>query len=316
MRSLLPLALLFLFITSCDDDEDIFIPPASQVTSLIVTSEADFPEGLAYDASSNTVFTGSSVNGTLYSGQVSDESLQDRNLVGVPVLTALGMEVNGDNLYIAGGTTGVAYIVDLTRDVALELASAAVPAGDSSLINDVTIGSDGTAYLTNSFYPVLYRYTEGDSLESWLELDSTVIDYQSSFNLNGIAITPDDRYLLTVQTNTGKLFRIDIEDRSVTEVSLNGVDQLGGNLAGADGIDLDGRTLFVVLNRSQAVLEIDMDEDYASGDITRVTTGSAFQFPTAVAATSDSLLVINAQLDRRGPGNSPTLPFTITKLAR
>ena len=185
-----------------------------------------------------------------------------------------------------------------------------MPAGDSSLINDVTIGNDGTAYMTNSYYPTVYRYTGGDSLEAWLELDSTIINYEAGFNLNGIAISPDGRFLLTVQTNTGNVYRIATADKSVTEVNVG-----TASLEFADGIDLVDNTLFVARNRALEVVELEMSADYSTGVITRVSQG-AFLFPTAVAATADSVLVMNAQLDKRAPGLTPSLPFQIVKFAR
>ncbi len=191
-----------------------------------------------------------------------------------------------------------------------QLSSEEVPTGDSTFVNDVTVASDGTAYLTNSYFPVMYRYSGGDSLETWLELDSTVIDYGASFNLNGIAITPDDRYLLSVQSNTGNLYRIDVSDKSVTQVTVSGYELTAG-----DGIELDGNLLFVVRNMNAEVVTIEMNDDYTSGAVVQVT-GGAFRFPTTIAATSDSLLVVNAQLDQQGPGGSPVLPFTISKFAR
>lgn len=37
---------------------------------------------------------------------------------------------------------------------------------------------------------------------------------------NGIAATEDSRYLVTVQSNTGNLYRIDVESREVTQIDL------------------------------------------------------------------------------------------------
>ena len=310
MRYLFPLALSFVFLASCQDDDDVPGPVANQVVSIIVSDDAVFPEGIAYDDATNRVYTGSTVNGTIFAGDKTDARLQALATTGATIRAALGMEVSGTDLYVAGGPTGSAYVINLGNNQVRQLSSAAVPAGDSTFINDVTVGTDGVAYFTNSFSPVLYRYAGGDSLESWLNLDSTLIDYGASFNLNGIAITPDDRYLLSVQSNTGNLYRIDVADSTVTQVSLNNYPLTAG-----DGIELDGNLLFVVRNANAEVVTIEMNEDYSSGEVIQIT-GGAFRFPTTIAATSDSLLVVNAQLDQQGPGGSPVLPFTISKFTR
>jgi len=310
MRYLLPLSLVFLLISSCldDDDDGGFVPPPNQITTLIVTDEEKFPEGLAYDAASNTVFTGSSTDGTLYSGQMDAMRMDERDLAGADIAAALGMELAGDSLFVAGGSSGKAYIVSLTDNTVRELVKDAVAAGDSSLVNDVAVAEGGMAYFTDSYAPVIYRYSGGDSLENWLDLDSIGLQYQAGFNLNGIALTPDDRYLLTVQTNTGRLFRIDTQDKSAIQVNIG-----DNRITGGDGMALAGNILYVVRNEQAQLVIVNMSADYALGQVASVVTGD-FRFPSAVAATSDSLLILNAQLDKRG--GTPDLPFTISKFAR
>ena len=310
MRYLLPLALPLVFLASCQDDDDVPGPVANTTVELVVSDDAVFPEGIAYDDATDRLYTGSTVNGTIYGGAKTDPRLEVLSTTGDRIQAALGMEVSGAILFIAGGPTGAAYLLDLRSNQVQQLNSEEVPAGDSTFVNDVTAGSDGTAYLTNSFFPVMYRYTGGDTLETWLELDSTIIEYGASFNLNGIAITPDDRYLLAIQSNTGNLYRIDVNDKSVTQVTVSGY-----QLTAGDGIELDGDLLFVVRNMNAEVVTVEMNDDYSSGTVVQVT-GGAFRFPTTIAASSDSLFVVNAQLDQQGPGGSPVLPFTISKFAR
>jgi Cu-Zn family superoxide dismutase len=300
---------MLLLISSClGDDDDGFVPPPNQITTLIVTDEAKFPEGLAYDASSNTVFTGASTDGTIYSGEMDAMRMQVRNLTGADIAAALGMEVAGDSLFVAGGSSEKAYIVSLNDNTVRELSKDAVPAGDSTFINDVVVAQDGTAYFTDSYYPAMYRYTGGDSLETWIDLDSIGLEYGAGFNLNGIVLTPDDRYLLTVQTNTGRLFRVDTQDKSVVQVNIG-----DNRITNGDGMDLVGNILYVARNREDQLVIFTMSADYAIGQLATIVTGD-FRFPSAVAATSDSLLIMNAQLDKQG--GTPQLPFTISKFAR
>ena len=137
----------------------------------------------------------------------------------------------------------------------------------------------------------------------------TGIQYAAGFNLNGIAATEDGRYLLTVQTNTGRLFRIDLSTQAIIEVSLN-----GGNLANGNGIDLTGNTLYVAQNQTNQVAVVQLADDYSRGEIVR-TIQQDFQMPTAVAVAGNNLLVLNSQLDRRNAGKPANLPFTISTVA-
>ena len=121
-----------------------------------------------------------------------------------------------------------------TRDGAF-MARLETGTSDTSFVNDLTIAPSGTVYATDSRDSIIYRIHENGSgifqLERWLPLAGMPIRYRPGFNLNGIAATANGLYLLTVQSNTGKLFRISIMDRSIAEVSLG-----GDSLTNGDGL--------------------------------------------------------------------------------
>ncbi len=52
------------------------------------------------------------------------------------------------------------------------------------------------------------------------DLTETVIPIDTSFGLNGISASDDGEVLLTVHFDSGRLFRIDVATREVTEVDL------------------------------------------------------------------------------------------------
>jgi Cu-Zn family superoxide dismutase len=97
-----------------------------------------------------------------------------------------------------------------------------------TLIDDVAV-IDGDACFTDSDHPVRYKLSQatvdatpsdGEArLEPWLEFEGTALKCErgaglaSELNLNGIVATPQDRYLIVVATNTGKLFRIGAKTR-------------------------------------------------------------------------------------------------------
>ena len=187
-------------------------------------------------------------------------------------------------------------------------------AAGASFVNDLAVAPSGVVYATDSRDPVILRVAPDAAgqliLERWLPLAGTPIVYGAGFNLNGIAATADGRYLLTVQSNTGRLWRVGTADRSVVEVNLG-----GASLANGDGLLLDGQTLYAVRNADRAIVKVAMAADFASGQVQSSTTDASFLFPTTIARADDRLLVVNSQLNRRTAGQPPQLPFTLTSVA-
>ena len=127
--------------------------------------------------------------------------------------------------------------------------------GTPGFLNDVTVNpNSGDAYITDSFVPILWRVPAGRGNPPALHLESSIrgsispalpIQYvPNEFNLNGIVATPDGRYLLTVQSNTGNLYRIDTQTKQVTLVDLG-----DETLTNGDGLVLTGHTLYVIRNQ-------------------------------------------------------------------
>jgi Cu-Zn family superoxide dismutase len=182
-----------------------------------------------------------------------------------------------------------------------------------TFVNDVAVTSDGAAYFTDSMNPYLYKVVADASgqytIEDWIDFTGTPLVYQQGFNLNGIAATPDDKYLIVVQSNTGKLFRIEIATKAVAEINLGGATVTNG-----DGILLNGRTLYVSRNQNGLIVKIDLAEDLLSGSVASSTGDPLLAYPTTLAWADGRLLVVNSQFNKRGPNLQPALPFTITSM--
>ena len=147
------------------------------------------------------------------------------------------------------------------------------------------------------------------TLESWLDFTGTALTYQTGFNLNGIAASADGKYLIVVQSNTGKLFRIEVATKAVTEINLGGATVTNG-----DGILLNGQTLYVSRNQQGLIVKLQLSDDLASGSVVSSTTDPLLAYPTTLAWADGRLLVVNSQFNKRGPGQQPVLPFTITSM--
>jgi Cu-Zn family superoxide dismutase len=271
-----------------------------------------FPEGVAYDQRTGTVYVTATGDGTVYRADARDSALAPFLPGGADGrTTAIGVAVDPlrQRVFVAGGATGFLFVYDATSGALLaRLATGTAP----TFVNDVAVAQDGTAYFTDSRTPVLYRVTEdgagGFRLDRWLPLDGTAVRYQAGFNLNGIEVTPDGRYLFTVQSNTGRLFRVDTRTRAVAEVDLG-----GELLPNGDGLLLRGATLYAVQNQQGVIAEVRLagfGPDAPRGRVVGRLSDPSFRFPTTVDEARGRLLVVNSQFNRRG--GTPELPFTVS----
>jgi Cu-Zn family superoxide dismutase len=287
---------------------------APRPTTYILPGTNVFPEGVAFDRKSGDFFVSSTTNGAIFRGNISEPQTE----VFLPGNTdgrtaAVGLKVDDQGrLFIAGGNTGKVFVYDTATGTLLATFDNDLAA---TFINDVAITKDGTAYFTDSVNPFLYRVTQNEQgqfeFERWLDFTGTPFAYQPGFNANGIAASPNGKYLIVVQSNTGKLFRIEIATKEVTEIDLGGV-----ALTNGDGILLKGRRLYVVRNRQEQIVKVQLTGNLSSGTVVSSTTDESFGYPTTIAEARGRLLVVNSQFDRRGPGLTPDLPFTVASVKR
>lgn len=280
--------------------------------------DAVFPEGITYQPTTGDFFVNSIVSGTVFRGNIADDTVEVFLPGGQDGRTeVVGMKADRrGRLLMAGGGSGRLYAYD-TRDGTLLANLWNGKAARESFLNDLALGPDGTAYITDSFNPVIYRVRPTlTTLEPWLDLSDTVVRYADGFNLNGIAASADGRYLLTVQLNTGQLYRIDIPGKTVTAVDLGGVP-----LEGGDGLILDGTTLYVVQFFADRIVQVDLDADLLHGRVAASFGERALIRPTTIVKVGQHLLVVNSQFDRRGgilaapDAIAPELPFTVSSIA-
>ena len=279
-------------------------------TRYVLPGSSVFPEGIAYDERTQLVFVSSTTDGTIFRGRSSDETLTPFLTGGTDGrTTAIGLEVDNDgHLFVAGGGTGFVFVYDeLTGALLAKLSGGSSP----TFINDIAVDRNGIGYATDSQSPVIYRIVPngsgGYTLERWLQLSGTPIVYVAGFNLNGIVVSSNDKYLFTVQSNTGKIFRIDIATKEIVQVDVGGAVFPNG-----DGLWLQGNSLYVLQNQQEIVSEIRLQQNQASGTVVSQTTDPSFMYPTSLVGARGRLLVVNSQFDRRGPGLSPVLPFTVS----
>jgi len=259
------------------------------------------PEGIA--ARGNTLYVGSIPTGAVY--RVNARTGRGRILVqGATGRAAIGLKPTARRLYVAGGATGKAFAYDvrtgrLLRELQLS------PPGEPTFVNDVVV-TRRAAYFTDSRRGALY-IVHGD-LTGARALPLPDVTLEQGNNLNGIVATPDGATLLAVQTNAGRLWRIDAATGRAGQVDPGGTALVNG-----DGLLLAGRTLYAMQNRANQIAVLRLDAGYTRGTLVRTITHPQFDVPTTVARIGPRLYAVNA---RFGAPPSPTNDYWINAVRR
>ena len=284
--------------------------------AYILPGNPIFPEGVVADEATGLFYVSSTADGTIFRGHVSDPTAEVFLAGGADGrTTAIGLELDANgNLIIAGGATGSIWAYD-TADGSL-VARFTTPAG-ATFINDVAAVPSGDVFATDSVRPILWRLS-AEALEAgggatvaaepWLDFTGTALMYQPGFNVNGIAASANGEYLVLVQSNTGKLFRVTVATKEVVEIDLGGATVMAG-----DGLVLRGSTLWVVRNSAGVIERVQLRENLTAGTILRSYSDASFGFPTTADILRGRMLVVNSQFDKR-PTMTQVLPFTVSSI--
>jgi len=253
------------------------------------------PEGIAIRA--NTFYVGSIPTGAVYRGNLRT-GLGAVLVEGQTGRAAIGVAVDNRNrLFVAGGPTGKAFVYNARTGA--DIASYELGTG---FINDVVVTRTG-AYFTNSNRAELYRVPIGNGGR----LGSTVqtipltgaFQLQTGFNANGIDATANGRWLVIVQSNAGKLFRVNPTTGVTTEIALG-----GESVPNGDGILLNGKSLFVVQNQLNRIAVFRVDAALTTGRlVTRITDGR-FAVPTTIDDLGRRLYAVNARFGAPTPATT------------
>jgi sugar lactone lactonase YvrE len=255
------------------------------------------PEGIAIRG--NTFYVGSIPTGAVYRGNV--RTGQGAVLVqGASGRAAIGVAIDNRNrLFVAGGPTGRAFVYNARSGALIRsymLASA------PTFINDVVVTRTG-AYFTDSQKRVLYRVTiggRGALAESAQTIPLTGdFELETGFNANGIDATPNGRWLVIVQSNTGELFRVHPSTGATREIALG-----GATVPNGDGILLDGRTLYVVQNQLNQIAVLRVNAALTSGTVRTRITDSRFAVPTTIDDHGRRLYAVNARFGATTPSTT------------
>ncbi len=268
----------------------------------LTPSDNGNPEGVAWDPATQTFFTGTTGNGTLYRGSLDDPTVEVW-IPGAPGGAAIGMKVDRGLLYVAGGPTGRITVYDIASASVV----AAFETGSGGFLNDLVVTPNGV-FVTDSLRPILWRVTAeqvaaGGGTPEVIPV-SPEIPFGGGFALNGVVAFGDGSELIVVHSALGTLYRITFSGsgRTITQVAsptLNG-----------DGLLLDRGQLVVVLGSTQELAFLKLNGDRTAAELVETRTDPTFQRPSTVARAHDRYLVVNADFTTNTP------PFTLSGLPR
>jgi sugar lactone lactonase YvrE len=257
----------------------------------LIPLPADFgPEGIAvgngttfYAGSLAASTRGQILVGDLRTGEVATLVAPD----GVP---AIGMkhDARSNLLFVARGGSGMGTVFDAASgDVVASYQFQAAP----TFINDVVITREA-AYFTDTQAPFLYRVALGPAGEP--AADGIQIPLPGTFRTNGIVATRNGEHLFVVDAATAQLYRLDTVTHTPVLVDLG-----GDTLPNADGLLLDGKTLYVVQNVRNRIAVVRLSPDYLSGAIVRsitepFTSNASTKVPTTIAEFGNALYAVTA----------------------
>jgi hypothetical protein len=275
------------------------------------------PEGIAV-GDGNTFYVGSLRDGDIYRGDL--RSGAGARLVDLDAddgRVAVGMRVDRprDWLVVAGGATGHAWVYD--TDDGTTVADLVLGPPGATFSNDVAI-TDDALYFTDTFAPRLYEVPIGADGTFGATRAITVTGPAAAtgdFGLNGIDSTHRG-WLLVNHTALGILALVDPATGVSRQIPLSGPGLVPGTL---DGLQLEGRTAWVVQNFANSVAKVELSPDLTSGRVVQVITSDLFRVPTTIARHGSTLVLVNGRFDLGfpppfGPGAPAGTDFDVVQV--
>jgi sugar lactone lactonase YvrE len=267
------------------------------------------PEGIA-GGNGSSLYVGSIPTGAVWKG----DARKGTGSVLVPPhegRAAIGIKVdNRRRIFVAGGPTGKAFLYNARNgaDIAeYQLAPAGAP---QTFVNDVVLTARA-AFFTDSRNQQIYKLPlrkrgglPSQSAVTTIPLTGDIA-YILGNNANGI-VAASDNVLIVVQSNTGKLFRVNARTGGAREIGLGSANVLNG-----DGLLLKGRTLYVVQNRDNKIAVVRLGKNLTSGSVLRYLTEPEFDVPTTLARSQGRLYAVNA---RFGTPPTPDTTYDIVRV--
>ena len=300
---------------------DVRNKPAG-VRRVPLLGERMFPEGIAAHRISAEIFVGGVAQGEIQHVTARGASPFKRaHADGLHNVIGLAVDSARDRLWVCSTTFddpfGPAALVVFDIPSGRALASLPLPAdGAPHFLNDVDVDSTGAAYATDSLSPLIWTVPADLSHIEVLVRDPLWLLDPNGFNLNGLVVTPCDRFLIASlpslsDSGHGKLFRVELATRRVIEIEQD------PPFAGADGLTVLSERRVIASGAAPGLFLLDFDAGYGVVQVTPLERfAGEFAQPTTSAIADGRLWVVNSQLDHYvvavfGDKGPPALPFEL-----
>ena len=284
-----------------------------------------YPEGLAWDPSAQHFLVGSFHQRTI--NAVSDAGIVE-TLISDPSLpenvTVLGLAVDSLNKRLLAVIHAVKPLPVFNALAAYDLRSrnriflSLLPSDEGSatrpIANDVAVDYRGNAYVTNSAENFIWKVN--DKGEATIFSKSPIytahpVDRTTSYSfcgLNGIAYVSKG-YLLVVQSNTGKMFKVNAVDGTARLVLLN------EDLMGADDVALRSDGAVLVVSPVNKLWLLKSQDSWGEGVVYDKIDLDVERFPTSVVVgEKDRVYVLYGHVNEGMMGNSHREFFGIEEI--
>ncbi len=235
IRKLLVLLTLCISLipVAAQSSEEVSLEP------IFIEYQGLMPEGIEYDVSNDRFILGSGAitSGSIFSVEfdgsisllVEDEDLSMTLGVHIDQLNNRLLAVNFDPALMMGQTADLssmglaAYDMETWERIYFTSFASFVKEGSGLLPNDVTVDSDGNAYVTDSASPTIYKIDADGNASIFIRdnrLQSPIFNEQApAIAMNGIDYHPDGYLLVAVLP--GDLYRIPITNpENLTKIEI------------------------------------------------------------------------------------------------
>ncbi|KAL9230959.1 hypothetical protein vseg_006240 [Gypsophila vaccaria] len=253
-----------------------------------------YPEGLAYDPSSQHFLVAAIRRGTFHS--ISDASVTETLTLSInssttdfppnPVILGLAVDPRRNRLIATINTVKSPYLAAFslhrTSLTLVYLTRLPTSSPSTAVAKGVAVDPHGNAYVTNSGENYIWKVSSNGTasiLSKSSKFTRHPVDLASPYSywgLNGIAYVTGKEYLLVIQSNTNKMFKVDTADGTARSVTVP------SELTVAGGIAVREDGVVVVVTMSEAWL-LKSDDSWGRGGVIDKIALDREGYPSSVA---------------------------------